>query len=73
MVFFVVRGGLESRPRLPSDRGGATTEREPWRSISQEDDDGGGWRISGQRSWRKGSAGTYQCSAANFGILGFCP
>ncbi|XP_065061462.1 GRB10-interacting GYF protein 2-like isoform X2 [Rhopilema esculentum] len=51
-----VRGGLEPRPRLPSDRGGATTEREPWRSISQEEDDGGGWRISGQRSWRKGSA-----------------
>eukprot|EP00794_Sanderia_malayensis_P015268 gene15268-16844_t len=46
------RGGYEHRARITSDRTGSV-EREAWR---EGDEDGGGWRISGQRSWRKGSA-----------------
>lgn len=54
---FIGRGGFEQRPRIASDRSGST-EKDAWRGNAEEDD-GGGWR-TGQRSWRRGSAGTLE-------------
>ena len=56
-VYFPGRGGFEQRGRIASDRSGST-DRDAWRG-NQEEDDGGGRRVSGQRSWRKGSAGIH--------------